>query len=237
MPLKKASMDGQEAQPNDTSNVEEVSQTTEQATDTPAQDLETISSKDMTAQTSGSEFSSRMSDQGFKGLEIGFGSFPIIKLANEGAFIDSEETDHGKDFVCQLLSTRPSYLFKQKDNSDSDVYYSYGCDDNSPLTTTTAGGSTTIAELREEWLIEGGVLETKQYLEAVIVMKGDSEFCDEMFLLSIAPNSRKKIAGLIAGMEFRNESVSDTLICCEVGKKRKHGSNTYFPWAFKVMRD
>lgn len=208
--------------------------------DSPAESTEVqtvekpVSSTEMTAPSSGKEFSSRMSDQGYDGMELGFGAFPIIKLANEGSFIDSDETDHGKGFACQLLSTRPSYLYKQQDNNDSPVAYSY---DGINLTNTTEQGSSTVEELRAEWVLDRWTLERKEYIEGVIVMKGDSEFADEMFLISIAPNSRRKIAGVLAGAEYRGEKISEVTLQCSVGAKRKHGSNTYFPWAFKILRD
>lgn len=186
----------------------------------------------------GAEFSARMRDQGYAGMELGFGAFPIIKLANEGTFLDSDETDHGKGFACQLLSTRPSYLYKQKDNNDSPVYYSY---DQVKLTNASDQGSTTVAELREEWKIDGWEVELKEYIEGRIVLKDDldypTDYADEMFLISIAPNSRRKIAGVLAGLEFRNEVPAEQILLCTVGAKRKHGSNTYFPWAFKIKRD
>lgn len=182
----------------------------------------------------GDEFSARMRDQGYAGMELGFGSFPIIKLANEGSFIDSDENEIGKSFECQLLQTRPSYLYKQQDNNDSPVAYSY---DGINLTSVTDQGSSTVEELKAEWSLDGWTLERKEYLEGVVVMKGDSEFADEMFLISVAPNSRRKLAGVLAGAEFRGENPKDLALVCSVGAKRKHGSNTYFPWAFKIRRD
>lgn len=184
------------------------------------------------ANVNNQQFSERMSEQGLSGLEIGFGSFPIIRLMNDGIFADSEENEMGTEFSCKLLNTRPSYLYKQKNNSDSDVYYSY---DAETLTTTTDGGSSTVAELKAEWTEDGWDLERKDYLEVVIIMEDEeSEYNDEMFILSVPPSSRRKLAGVIAGLEFKGLDPKNTIIKCAAGKKRKSGSNTYYPWAFKA---
>ena len=236
MGLKKVDASEQDEKNVETNETE--NQTTEQGTATEVAnnkpDTEPVSTTEVAAPAAGQEFSARMRDQGYDGMELGFGAFPIIKLANEGSFIDSDEVEHGKSFECQLLSTRPSYLYKQQDNNDSPVSYSY---DGINLTSTTDQGSSTVDELRAEWTMDGWTLECKEYIEGVIVMKGDSDYADEMFLISVAPNSRRKIAGVLAGAEYRGESLKDLTLVCSVGPKRKHGSNTYFPWAFKIQRD
>ena len=186
-----------------------------------------------TATSNNQQFSERMAEKGLSGLELGFGSFPIIRLMNDGEFADSDENEMGTSFTCKLINSKPSYLFKQKNNSDSDVYYSY---DAVNLTTTTDGGSSTVEELKIEWKEDGWDLERKDYLECVVIMDDpDSEIVDEMYILSIPPSSRRKLAGVIAGLEFKGIDPSTVSFNCFVGKKRKSGTNTYYPWAFKAV--
>lgn len=186
------------------------------------------------AAASQGNFKDRMAEKGYGGLELGFGSFPTIRLMNEGVFEDDDENEIGTSFSCLVQSTRIKHLYKQAGNQEGDVYYSY---DEVNLVKASDSGSATVEQLQQEFKEDGWELECKSYLEAVVLMKDeDADYDGEMFLLSIPPASRNKFAGLVASLELKGKNLKETVILCTVGKKRKakRGNSSYFPWNFKA---
>lgn len=183
-------------------------------------------------------FQQDMEEQGLSGLELGFGSFPILKIVNEGRFEDEDENDYGTSFVAVVNQTRIKHLYKQAGSTEGEVYYSY---DGENLVKPSDEGASTVDALKAEFKEYGYDLEVKDYLEAVVLMKscnsedmGDIE--DEMFILSIPPASRSKFSGVMATAQLKGLDVKATPIEFSVGKKRKarRSASSYFPWAFKI---
>lgn len=229
----------------DQMDIEEVSQETEtQAVDTTPSQEDTPEVKSESREVaqkastqvaaSSNNFQASMADQGLEGLELGFGSFPILKIINEGRFEDEDENDYGTEFTAVVQSSRIKHLYRQANTQDGDVHYSY---DGVNLLGATEDGSTTVDGLKREYTEYGYELEVKDYLEVVVLMDdADSDYDGEMFILSIPPASKAKFSGVMATMQLKGKSVKETPIMFSVGKKRKskRGNASYFPWAFKI---
>lgn len=183
--------------------------------------------------TTQSNFKQAMEDQGFGGLNLGFGSFPTIRLMNEGVFEDDDENEIGESFDCYVQSTRTKHLYKQAGNSESEIFYSY---DGIELVKPSDAGASTVVQLKQEFKEDGFELEVKGYLECVVQMVG-GEYDGEIFLLSIPPASCNKFSGVVATLQMKGKDIKETVITCCVGKKRKsrRSSSSYFPWAFKAQ--
>lgn len=193
---------------------------------------------------------SQAADNGFDGLELGFGSFPMIKLENEGQFADSDENELGKHIRAVLQQSTPVYLYKQENNEDGPIAYSY---DRNTLTSYKGDEGEdfkTVAEIKAAWAEEGYDLEEKKYLEVVATVCEDhEEFIEgdvpeglediegETVMFRLAPASLKAFSGKVATLQMRNQPIQGATMDFLVGKKRKsNGGKTYFPWKFRLVK-
>lgn len=205
----------------------------EEVQETTSTEVSTQTQSTAVATQGSGNFQQQMADQGLEGLELGFGSFPILKIVNEGKFEDEDENDYGEQFVAVVQSTRIKHLYKQAGVSEGDVSYSY---DGVNLLSASENGAATVEALKAEYEELGYSLEVKDYLEVVVTMQDpESDFDGEMFILSIPPASRTKFSGVVATMQLKGKDVKTTPILFSVGKKRKSkGGSNYFPWSFKI---
>ncbi|QZI91850.1 hypothetical protein SIPHO067v1_p0061 [Vibrio phage 51E28.1] len=193
---------------------------------------------------------SQAADNGFDGLELGFGSFPMIKLENEGQFADSDENELGKHIRAVLQQSTPVYLYKQENNEDGPIAYSY---DRNTLTSYKGDEGEefkTVDEIKAAWAEEGYDLEEKKYLEVVATVCEDhEEFIEgevpeglediegETVMFRLAPASLKAFSGKVATLQMRNQPIQGATMDFLVGKKRKsNGGKTYFPWKFRLVK-
>lgn len=193
---------------------------------------------------------SAAADAGFEGLELGFGSFPMIKLENEGQFADTDENELGKHIRAVLQNTTAVYLYKQADNDDGPIAYSY---DRTNLTSYKGSEGEefkTVDELRSAWTEEGYDLEEKKYLEVVAtivedhdeiiegeVPEGLLDIEGETVMFRLAPASLKAFSGKVATLLMRKQPLTGATMDFLVGKKRKsNGGKTYFPWKFRLVK-
>ena len=193
---------------------------------------------------------SQAADSGFEGLELGFGSFPMIKLENEGQFADSDENELGKHIRAVLQQSTPVYLYKQEGNEDGPIAYSY---DRNTLTSYKGSEGDefkTVAEIKAAWEEEGYELEEKKYLEVVATICEDhEEFIEgdvpeglediegETVMLRLAPASLKAFSGKVATLQMRNLPIQGATMDFLVGKKRKtNNGKVYFPWKFRLVK-
>ena len=193
---------------------------------------------------------SQAADSGFEGLELGFGSFPMIKLENEGQFADSDENELGKHIRAVLQQSTPVYLYKQESNEDGPIAYSY---DRNTLTSYKGSEGDefkTVAEIKAAWEEEGYELEEKKYLEVVATICEDhEEFIEgdvpeglediegETVMLRLAPASLKAFSGKVATLQMRNLPIQGATMDFLVGKKRKtNNGKVYFPWKFRLVK-
>lgn len=187
-------------------------------------------------------------DEGFGGIELGFGSFPVVKLVNEGCFNDSDENDLGKKFIATLGQSSEVFLYKQEGRDDGDVGYSY---DGVNLSAYNGDEDfKLVAELKQAWEEEGYELEVKKYLEVVVTLEDDQaellgveeveeglqDLEGEPVVLSLPPSAVKAFSGKVATLSMAGKPIKGAKMQFEVGKKRKNGNNTYFPWKFKLVK-
>jgi hypothetical protein len=187
-------------------------------------------------------------NQGFGGVALGFGSFPLVKLPSEGIFQSSDDEDLGKHIRARLQESRNAYLYKQEDNNDSPIAYSY---DGVNLTAYSGDEEyKTVEELRAAWEEEGAEMEVKTYVEVIAIVEvGHESFIEggevpealsdiegEPVIFSIAPNSVKAFGGKIATLSWSDTPIQGALMDFKVGAKRKQGGNSYYPWKFKLVK-
>lgn len=193
---------------------------------------------------------SQAADSGFEGLELGFGSFPMIKLENEGQFADSDENELGKHIRAVLQQSTPVYLYKQESNEDGPIAYSY---DRNTLTSYKGSEGDefkTVAEIKAAWEEEGYELEEKKYLEVVAtICENHEEFIEgevpeglddiegETVMFRLAPASLKAFSGKVATLQMRKLPIQGATMDFLVGKKRKtNNGKVYFPWKFRLVK-
>ncbi len=172
-----------------------------------------------------------MPDDGFSDLDdqIGFGSFPIVKLDKTEFLINDETLGDGNAFTCRLLNGRKKILVKESGDQDTkNLLYSYdGIHD-------TAGKL--IEDRIAEWKADGvESVERKTYFEAAAqLIGGDRD--QELVLLSIPPASVSRLSGYRASVTMREGvPLSDVITKCSKGAKVKIGNNiTFYPWQFSV---
>ena len=124
----------------------------------------------------------QLEQAGFIGLELGFGSFPTVRLQGE-SFSTSDGGSLGQTFACIIHSARPKYLLKCADVQNADEFvYSYD------RKTTTGGKS--IDQLVNIWKEKGWDSPVwKDYLDVTAQLVGvEQRELGEVVMLSI-PNS------------------------------------------------
>lgn len=170
-----------------------------------------------------------LAEDGYEGLELGFGSFPILKLENEGIFVDTDENEYGKSFHAVIFPTRSKYVLKNTKCTpkEEEVYYSYdrvNCTDGTPL-----------QAIIDEWAAEDWGYEIKHYLEAPAQIVG-GDFDDEMVMLSVPPASRNKLSGYFYTNRMKKRGSADSYVTeCFVGKKVTSTDHDFYPWKFKYV--
>lgn len=186
-------------------------------------------------------------DEGFEGIELGFGSFPIITLPSEGIFNDSDDNELGKHVRAVLQQSKESFLFRQEDQNDGPVGFSY---DGINLSSYTGEDDfKTVEEMRASWSEEGYEMEKKKYLEVIAVVCEDhdeilsgevpdglEDLEGEPVIFRVPPSSVKAFSGKVATLNMSKKPVKGALMDFMVGKKRGEGANKYFPWKFRLVK-
>ena len=62
-----------------------------------------------------------LASDGFEGLDIGFGSFPIVRLQGN-TFTTNDEDTLGETFLCIMHATRTKWLYKAEDSNECDEF-------------------------------------------------------------------------------------------------------------------
>ncbi|CAL9983547.1 hypothetical protein VPHK449_0082 [Vibrio phage K449] len=190
------------------------------------------------------------SDAGFEGLELGFGSFAMIKLENEGQFADSDDNELGKHIRAVLQQSTAVYLYKQEDNDDGPIAYSYDRVNLTSYKGSEGDSFKTVDEVRAAWTEEGYDLEEKKYLEVVATIEEDHDEIlegevpeglldleGETVMFRLAPASLKAFSGKVATLQMRKQPIQGAVMDFLVGKKRKtNNGKTYFPWKFRLVK-
>lgn len=168
---------------------------------------------------------------GFEGLEIGFGSFPVVKLENEGIFMTTEDDELGTEFECIVQSTRAKYLYANTkcEKKDEEAVYSYDM-------VTDSNTGEPIEDVIAEWASKGWGSEIRPYVECVAILVTDGEPGD-MILLSIPKASRARISGFFGQNSMKYGLAPNQYVMrCVVGEKTKNADFNFYPWKFEFVR-
>lgn len=161
---------------------------------------------------------------------IGYGSFPIVKLEN-GKLCFSDSDLEVENFECVILGVKKRWLYKSEPGDEAEVFYSYD------KQTDTAGRSVNVR--LDEWKAEGydpEKFEIKEYVETMAKVTS-GEFANRLVLLSVPPASTKRLAGVKQELKFIHKLALDkSVIKVSVGKKVKVGSTSFNPWNFDFVR-
>jgi hypothetical protein len=164
-----------------------------------------------------------MAAQGFEGLELGFGSFPIVSL-DQGTFKLSDGGTLGEEFYCQMKSVRPKWLIKtalaQNDQRHALLYSYDGQTDmkGEPVAKTIAA-----------WAAQGIAMERKKYLEIFAILADGNNV-----LLSVPPTSVGRCSAELVKIYTKGYAIGDVWIKCSKGPKVTQVAVPFIPWAFQA---
>jgi hypothetical protein len=96
-------------------------------------------------------------DDGFEGLDFGFGSFPICKL-DDGVFVANDE-EMGDSFTCVIQSSKKKILYRTIVGPNETPQLAYTYDDE--FTTK----SERVADVLADWKRGGDKYTRKEYLD------------------------------------------------------------------------
>lgn len=182
-------------------------------------------------------FKEELAAEGFEDMEVTGMSFERVRL-HEGTFkIGGDDAELGKEFKCQILSSRAIYVVRQSSEQDAEMFYSY--DPAGKLKTDGTSAEETLAEWRADgYGVEGSPLEIKPYREVMATLKGRDDEYDEMVVsLSIPPASVDRIAGVAFTAKQKFKALPSGVITeCKVGKLVGEGTKAFRPWIFKVTQ-
>lgn len=183
------------------------------------------------AMTGGGGFIQGAADDGFEGLELGYFSFPTIKLPSEGRFESSTGLNLGEYFDVVVTGSKSRYLIKVSGALKTDKRIAFSMD----KITTIDGKS--LEELKREW--EADSLDIKKYLDVpvrVVSCKSAQELEGGMVMLSIPPSGVQRFSGYIAELSFLGKGKPDGVVTrCKVGPKITTDGNGFYPWLFEFI--
>lgn len=170
-------------------------------------------------------------DDGFSALdtEIGFGSFPMVKLDKSTFVIEGQEYP---ELRVRMHQARSKWILKRSNSQDDDNFvYSY---DN-----VTATSGQTLASLRKEWAAEGFKEPiSNMYMEVAAQVLSEGKHFDKLVLLNVAPASVKRLGGYRAELKIRGRSLSSVVTRCYPGDLIKISPKISFhPWNFEFISD
>ena len=204
----------------------------EQEQSSSGQELATSAPAKLPTKTaSGGQVLTEMEEAGFEGLELGFGSFPIIALKTDGEFVDTEETSYDEEFLCVVNSSRTKYVVKNtktEKDKDEEVVYTY---DNVNDT-----NGVPLEETIADWAAEGWGYESKPYTEVFATLVDEEGEPGNSVLLSIPKTSRTRFTGYVAQQRMRKGLMPNAYVTrCLVGAKIQNVDFPFYPWSFEFV--
>lgn len=183
------------------------------------------------------QFQQEQAEQGFEGLEVGAFSFERVKL-HEGRFLKGDnDEDLGTEFEFIAMTSRSSYIVRQGNFQDAEVFYSY-----SPDGSTLTDGSSS-KEITDKWLEDGygtkdEPLDIRKYLEVMAEIVSEDHNNGSIVNLNIPPTSLQRFGGtsMIAKARFGAPNLSYVVLKASVGAKVGEGNKAFRPWNFTVVR-
>lgn len=182
----------------------------------------------------------QMAADGMEGMDLGFGAFPVIKLATEGKFESQEFGMLGDSFDCVIMQSRNKFICKNglpDTDKEADFFYSYySPTKNSHLPQVTANGDKPIEDILTEWKLKGWKPEWKTYLEVVATMYG-GDHDGQIVTLQIPPKSITRFSGYTVTARAKTGLRQDQFVTrVKVGKKVTTAVKPFYPWAFELSR-
>lgn len=186
----------------------------------------------MQSKPSGGPVMHELAEAGYEGLELGFGSFPIIALPSEGKFIDSEDTEYGDEFYCVIESSRPKYVLKNTECKDKDEETVYTYDK------VTSVDGTPLQDYIDEWKDNGWGFELKPYVEVFATLVEEDGSMGNSVFLSIPKTSRGRFSGYVSQNSMKRGLLPrDYVTRVYVGKKVTSVDYPFYPWAFEFYQE
>jgi hypothetical protein len=181
--------------------------------------------------TIGGGVASELEQQGFEGLEYGFGSFPMITLQNDGTYQSSDGGSLGSDFYCCILGSKPKWIYKNDQKGPAeDFFYTFDRE--------FSNGGEPVQDILEGWRQRGWAHEVKKYLDVQAQLVSNDEDNGELVLLSIPPTSIAKFSGYLATVAGRHHrQVNEVITHVTLGDKVTKVKYPFHPWAFSYHGD
>lgn len=185
----------------------------------------------------------RLAAQGNEGLELGYGSFAIVKL-EQGQFQDNEGNYLGPQFDVILYPSKQKWIVKcNSDQNAPEFFYTHD--------QIKAVNGRLISEIKAEWAQKGWVSPVeRKYLDVpaqIIDWNQDAQgqwipSAGRMVLLSIPQTSIGRYSGYLASVNLTQTtaaglpcSQSDVVTRCTVGAKVTSGQWPFNPWNFNFV--
>lgn len=166
-------------------------------------------------------------DDGFGALDdqIGFGSFPMVKLDKNTFVIENAEYS---ELLAVMFQARSKWIYKV---DDENFVYSY---DN----VNDLSGKPLSAKIRE-WKAQGlGDHSSSMYMEVAAKIVSEGKHKGKLVLLNVAPASVKRLGGYRAELKFKNRTLSQVVTRIYPGSLIKLNAKISFhPWNFEFSRD
>lgn len=174
-------------------------------------------------------------DDGFGALDdqIGFGSFPMVKLDKNKFVVERSEFD---TLDVRLMSARPKYAFKAKVDSNPKTKAS----DDDPMVYSydgvTATSGISLDAIKKEWAAQGFMhAEKSTYMECAAEIVSENQYEGRIVLLNVAPASTKRLGGYRAEVKLKGHKLSDVVTTIFPGDKIEIDSKkNFYPWNFKL---
>jgi len=198
-----------------------------------AQAPATVQSSTTAMQMGGTAFDQSNHEKGLDGLEVGYFSYPTVKLPGEGVFETSTDLNLGKWMDVKIISTKAKFIVKPSGAPDSDKRMAYSYDQ--VLTTD----SKTMDDLKAEWGVDA--IEFRKYLDVPCQLvacdeAGDQSLVGSLVMLSIPKTGIQPLGGLQQELQFLGKGDLTTIITkCKVGEKVKTVDNPFYPWKFEYV--
>ncbi len=184
-----------------------------------------------------------LEQEGFEGLEMGFGAFPTLVLTGEGRFQTGDRQDCGTEVVCTIETSKAKFIVKntRADKRDEDFCYTYDANWATNKDALDTNGNSVWARI-DGWASKGWGYEGKKYIDLgvsitkdVVGASGAVVLEAGTFVLAQIPKtSIGRFTGYAARMGAqRLRSVPTAL---KVGAKITNVDYPFYPWDFAQAR-
>ena len=174
-------------------------------------------------------FVQQAADDGFEGVELGYFSFPTIKMPGEGIFESSTGVNLGKYVDVVITGSKPKYLIKPANAGAKDKRIAFSADAQVSIE------GKTLADLKKEWGVDA--LDIKKYLDVpakLISSDKSNDLDDQMVMLSVPPSAVQRFSGYLAELSFLGKGKPTQVITrCKVGAKITNDNGDFYPWLFE----